>query len=638
MCSISGICNFEKKPSIEIVELMTKLLSHRGPDDSGFFQNENVSFGHNRLSIIDLQNSKQPMKDNLNKNIIIFNGEIYNFKELKSDLQSLGHKFETEGDTEVVLKSYNQWGIECLKKLEGMFVFCIWDNKKKQLFIGRDKFGEKPLFYYFSKKYGFMFSSEIKSFLQVKEIKDELGLNLDSINQYLSLNYLINNKTFFNEIKSLSPASYIILNALNFKKEILIKKYWFLEEYFKKKTKDNFNQASEKIDFLLEKSIKQKMFSNVENGVFLSGGIDSSAISLKLKKIDNHIMSAHNILFKEKKFNESADAKIIADYLNINLNHYEVPINEDLTNEFPKIIDAMDQPMSDTSFVSTYYLSKYSKKKSKVVLSGDGADELFGGYDTYKADIYRKFFPRISFKSNLLKEIPNKIFKTNLRKIGMEYKINKFINGLHFKDHHSHILWREIFSYEEKKKLFNKFDKDLINHNFLNYVDRQIQKVKDLHYLDQYMYLDFKTWLPNDILYKVDRSTMYNSQESRLPFLDSELVEYVCSLPVEYKINIFERKKILRKIIKSSLPKSLLKKKKSGFNTPIGLWLINNKQFKDMSHDLLSTKFMQDLFNYDELINIWDSHQNMKIDQTYKIFNLISLSQWVINNNLENKL
>ena len=638
MCSISGICNFEKKPSIEIVELMTKLLSHRGPDDSGFFQNENVSFGHNRLSIIDLQNSKQPMKDNLNKNIIIFNGEIYNFKELKSDLQSLGHKFETEGDTEVVLKSYNQWGIECLKKLEGMFVFCIWDNKKKQLFIGRDKFGEKPLFYYFSKKYGFMFSSEIKSFLHVKEIKDELGLNLDSINQYLSLNYLINNKTFFNEIKSLSPASYIILNALNFKKEILIKKYWFLEEYFKKKTKDSFNQASEKIDFLLEKSIKQKMFSNVENGVFLSGGIDSSAISLKLKKIDNHIMSAHNILFKEKKFNESADAKIIADYLNINLNHYEVPINEDLTNEFPKIIDAMDQPMSDTSFVSTYYLSKYSKKKSKVVLSGDGADELFGGYDTYKADIYRKFFPRISFKSNLLKEIPNKIFKTNLGKIGMEYKINKFINGLHFKDHHSHILWREIFSYEEKKKLFNKFDKDLINHNFLNYVDRQIQKVKDLHYLDQYMYLDFKTWLPNDILYKVDRSTMYNSQESRLPFLDSELVEYACSLPVEYKINIFERKKILRKIIKSNLPKSLLKKKKSGFNTPIGLWLINNKQFKDMSHDLLSTKFMQDLFNYDELINIWDSHQNMKIDQTYKIFNLISLSQWVINNNLENKL
>ena len=575
MCSISGICNFEKKPSIQIVELMTKSLSHRGPDDNGFFQNENISLGHNRLSIIDLQNSKQPMKDDKNKNIIIFNGEIYNFKELKSDLKSMGHRFETEGDTEVILKSYSQWGTECLNKLEGMFVFCIWDDKKKQLFIGRDKFGEKPLFYYFSKKHGFIFSSEVKSFLQVEEIKKELRLSADSINQYLSLNYLIDNKTFFNEIKSLNPASYIILNSKNFKNEILIKKYWFLEEYFKKKTNDSFNQASEKIDFLLEKSIKQKMFSDVENGVFLSGGVDSSAISLKLKKIDNHIMSAHNILFKEKNFNESVDAKIIADYLNINLNHYEVPINDDLTNEFSKIIDAMDQPMSDTSFVSTYYLSKYSKKKSKVVLSGDGADELFGGYDTYIADIYRKFFPQINLKSNFLKEIPNKLFTTKLEKIGMDYKINKFVNGLHFKDHHSHILWREIFSYEEKKNLFNKFDKDSINYNFLDYVDRQTQKVKDLHYLDQYMYIDFKTWLPNDILYKVDRSTMYNSQESRLPFLDSRLVEYACSLPIKYKINIFERKKILRQIIKSSLPNSLLKKKKSGFNTPIGLWLIS---------------------------------------------------------------
>ena len=638
MCSISGICNFEKKPSTQIVELMTKCLSHRGPDDSGFFQNENISLGHNRLSIIDLQNSKQPMKDEKNKNIIIFNGEIYNFKELKSELQSFGHKFDTEGDTEVVLKSYTQWGVECLKKLEGMFVFCIWDEKKKQLFIGKDKFGEKPLFYYFSKEHGFIFSSEIRSFLEVEKIKQELRLDTESINQYLSLNYLINNKTFFREIKSLSPASYIILNSTNFKNEISVKKYWLLEEHFKKKTNDSFSEASEKINFLLEKSIKQKMFSDVENGVFLSGGIDSSTISLKLKKIDNHKMSAHNILFKEEKFNESVDAKIIADYLNVNLNHYEIPIDDDLTNEFPKIIDAMDQPMSDTSFLSTYYLSKYSKKKSKVVLSGDGADELFGGYDTYIADIYRKFFPQINLKSNLLKELPNKLFKTNLGKVGIEYKINKFVNGLHFKDHHSHILWREIFSHEEKKKLFNKFDKDLINHNFLDYIDRQIQKVKNLHYLDQYMYIDFKTWLPNDILYKVDRSTMFNSQESRLPFLDSKLVEYVCSLPIKYKINIFERKKILRQIIKSSLPKSLLKKKKSGFNTPIGLWLINNKKFKDMAHDLLSTYFMKNLFNYDELINIWDSHQNMKIDQTYKIFNLISLSQWVINNNLDNKL
>ena len=196
----------------------------------------------------------------------------------------LGHKFDTDGDTEVVLKSYNQWGTECLKKLEGMFVFCIWDDQKKYLFIARDKFGEKPLFYYFSKKYGFMFSSEVRSFLQVDDIKNSLKLNSESINEYLSLNYLINDKTFFNEIKSLSPSSYIILNSKNYGKKVLINKYWFLEDFFKKKTNDSFVEASKKLNFLLEKSIKQKMFSDVNNGVFLSGGIDSSAISLKLKR------------------------------------------------------------------------------------------------------------------------------------------------------------------------------------------------------------------------------------------------------------------------------------------------------------------------------------------------------------------
>ena len=638
MCSISGICNFEKKPATLVVEKMTTKLVHRGPDDIGYFSNDYISFGHNRLSIVDLQKSKQPMKDFDNDNIIIFNGEIYNFKELKLKLQNLGHTFKTSGDTEVVLKSYNQWGVECLKKLEGMFAFSIWDNKKKQLFLARDKFGEKPLFYFFSQKYGFMFSSEIRSFLQISDIKDNLKLNSDSINEYLSLNYLTNNKTFFKDIKSLKPASYILLDSKNFGSNITIKKYWFLENYFINKTKDSFDQASEKIDSLIKQSIKQKMFSDVNNGVFLSGGIDSSIISSNLKEIDNHLMSAHNISFTEDTFDEAKDAKIIAEYLKIKLNHYQIPYEEELVTEFPKIIDAMDQPMSDTSFVSTYYLSKYSVKKSKVVLSGDGADEMFGGYDTYIADIYRNLLPKIDLNFKLLQYIPFKLFKTKLSKVGLDYKLNKFINGLNFKKNYSHILWREIFSHKEKKLILNKFDKNLINYDFLEYVDKQHNKVKDLHFLDQFMYVDFKTWLPNDILYKVDRSTMYNSQESRLPFLDSKLVEYACSLPVKYKMDIFNRKKVLKKTIKSRLPKSLFDKKKSGFNTPIGLWLVKNKRFKQMAYDLLSTNFMKNLFNYNEIIKIWNSHQEMKIDQTYKIFNLISLSQWVINNELENKL
>jgi len=638
MCGISGICNFEKKPSIEIVKLMTSQLSHRGPDDTGYYDNDHISFGHNRLSIIDLEKSIQPMKDSSNNNVLIFNGEIYNFKELRNELEDLGHVFKTSGDTEVILKSYTEWGENCVKKFEGMFAFCIWDERKKKIFLSRDKFGEKPLFYYFSNKIGFLFSSEIKSFLAIKEIKDELEFENSSFNEYLTLNYLINNKTFFKNLFLLPPASYLFIDAKRYKKNPEIKKYWLLENYFIKKTKDTFEKASEKLKFLIKKSTELRMFSDVDNGTFLSGGIDSSTISLQLKEIDNHKMTAHNIFFKEKDFNEYNDAKIISDYLKINLKHYEIPQGKKLVEEFPNIINAMDQPMSDTSFIATYYLSKYSSNKSKVVLSGDGGDELFCGYDTYIADIYRKFFPKINLKSNFIKRLPSKLFKTKLSKVGVDYKISKFLNALSQNNNYSHILWREIFSIDERKNIFNNYDNELINYNFLEFIDEEITKIPDINYLDQYMYIDLKSWFPNDILYKIDRSTMHNSQESRLPFLDTKIVEYVCSLPINYKISFFERKKILRSIVEKKLPTLLFKKKKSGFGTPIGLWLVFDKDFKEMAYDLLSTKFMKNLFCDKEINRIWHSHQSMKEDQTYKIFNLICLSQWIINNKLENKI
>ena len=587
MCGITGICNFEKKPSIEIVKLMASRLTHRGPDDTGYFDNEHVSFGHKRLSIIDLEKSTQPMKDSTNNNVIIFNGEIYNFKKLRKELEHLGHQFKTNGDTEVILKSYAEWGENFLNKLEGMFAFCIWDEKEKKILLARDKFGEKPLFYYFSDKIGFLFSSEIKPFLAVKEIKDELNFDHSSFNEYLTLNYLVNNKTFFKNLFSLPPASYISIDLKKYKKDPEVIQYWFIENYFKDKTKDTFEDSSQKLKNLIKDSVNQRMFSDVDNGTFLSGGIDSSTISLQLKEIDNHKMTAHNIFFKETDFNEYKDAKIVSDYLKIKLDYYEIPQGKNLVHDFPSLIDAMDQPMSDTSFIATYYLSKYSSAKSKVVLSGDGGDELFCGYDTYIADIYRKFFPKINLRSRFIKKIISKLFKTKFTKVGVDYKITK---------------------------------------------------LPDVNYLDQYMYMDLKTWFPNDILYKIDRSTMYNSQESRLPFLDSKIVEYVCSLPINYKIKFFERKRILKSIVKNKLPKSLFQKKKSGFGTPVGLWLVFDKDFKEMAYDLLNTQFMKNLFCIKEINRIWDSHQNMEEDQTYKIFNLICLSQWIINNKLENKI
>ena len=637
MCGISGICNFERKPSLETVKKMSLKLRHRGPDDEGCFINDYVCLGHTRLSIIDLNKSKQPMIDENNKNVLIFNGEIYNFKELKNELKQLGYKFKTDGDTEVILKSYKEWGMECLKRFEGMFVFIIWDNKKNELIVARDRMGEKPLFYYYSRENGLIFTSEIKAFLAVKEIKQKLKLNEESLNQYLSLNYLINNQTFFKDIYSLEPASYLIINKNNIK-NIKSIKYWNLENYFKNKTEDSYETCIKKINELIATSTRKRFFSNVTNGVFLSGGLDSSTLSYQLNNIENDNFDAHNIAFKEVDFDEYRDAKIISDFFNVNLFSYNIPIADQLANEFPNIVEAMDQPMSDTSFIATYYLSKFSSKKSKMVLSGDGADELFCGYDTFIADKFRNFFPKIKFKLNLIPNILNYLFKSKVSKVGINYKINKFINGVSHEKNHSHVLWREIFTLFEKKKIIKSDHYKHMNYNFLNYIDEQNKLVADLNYIDRYLYIDLKTWLPNDILYKIDRSTMYNSQEARVPFLDSKLVEYCSSLPVKSKLNFFKRKRILRDAMANKLPNKTLFKKKSGFNSPIGVWLQETGKFKEMSYYLIKTKKMQNIFNTDEIEKIWKSHQDNKFDESFKIFNLMCLSQWLENNSLSGNL
>ncbi|MDB2527755.1 asparagine synthase (glutamine-hydrolyzing) [Candidatus Pelagibacter bacterium] len=633
MCGIAGICNFGDKPNQSIVKSMTKKLTHRGPDDEAYFLNNHVSFGHTRLSIIDLENSQQPMIDQNTKNILIFNGEIYNFLELKNELVSAGYKFKTNGDTEVVLKAYNKWGADCLDKFEGMFALAIWDNNKEQLFIARDRFGEKPLFYQFSQKYGFIFSSEMKSFL-INEIKEDLHVDFSSLNTYLSLNYLISNKTFFKNVHLLEPASYIVVNRNNFKNVKSIK-YWFLEKYFNNKIKDSYKDAQHKLDGLIKKSVELRMISDVSNGTFLSGGIDSSIISLQLKNINNHKMKAHNFSFEEKKFDEFKDAKKVADFLGIEIFKHNTPLQNNFVNDFPKIIDAMDQPMSDTSFLPTYYLSKFSSENSKMILSGDGSDELFCGYSTYMADYIKRFTPSFPAKyfHNLLKFF--NIYKNNnLSKVGLGYRVSKFLSALEHQSLYSHVLWREIFTLKEKTNLVNEDFKKYMNYDFLQYFKNQNELVSELNYLDRFMYIDFKSWLPNDILYKIDRATMSNSQEARTPYLDRNLVEYVSSMPVNYKFEMFNRKKILKDTFKHKLPKTVFAKKKSGFNAPIGIWLIENKKIRDMAYDLINTNKMYNIFNKKELNKIWNNHQERNFDESFKIFNLICFSQWIENNNL----
>lgn len=639
MCGIIGWCNFYKRPNLEILDDLSKYLENRGPDNHGEFSNQNLAFVHKRLSIIDLSEiSNQPMIDSETRNVLVFNGEIYNFLELKKEIIELTSNkniFKSKGDTEVILIGYKVFGIDkLLSKLEGMFAFAIWDDGKKVLYLARDRLGEKPLYYSSDSNKGIIFSSNVKSIISHPQLKNKVKIDISSIDQYLSFNYLLFEKTFFSGIKSLEPGSYISFDKNN-NSNILQKKYWNLENCFRNKQikKLSFIEAKKKLSLLLKNSIKSRIFSDVNVGTYLSGGIDSSLISLKLKSINNHDMDAHNISFKEKKFDEKKYAEYLSRKIDANLKVYEMPDPKTISLDFHNIVESMDQPMADTAFISNFYLSKFSSKYSKVVLSGDGADEMLCGYETYLADFYKKLFNNVPvILSSVIRKILYLINQTNSdQKVSFNYKIKKFFENFKKDEKEAHIMWRSIFNFEEKKNLFsNSYE----NPNFFKKIFEKYNIVKDLHYLDQHMYIDLITWFPNDILYKVDRTTMHHSQEGRIPLLDTELIEFCCSLPIKYKLNFFKKKYIFKEMLNDELGKKYLNRKKSGFNSPVGAWIINNTSFKDLTYSLVTNERLNSFFKKSELIRYFNEHIKGKEDNTYKLFTLMVLSQWMNNNKI----
>ncbi|MDA7697781.1 asparagine synthase (glutamine-hydrolyzing) [Candidatus Pelagibacter sp.] len=633
MCGILGWCNFDKGIKINILKDISIHMKSRGPDNYGEFSNKYIGLVHRRLSIIDLsENAHQPIIDEINGNILIFNGEIYNFKELKREISELSPKkeiFKSNGDSEVILAGYRLFGLKkLLTKLEGMFAFSIWDKEKEQLFIARDKLGEKPLFYSSDMHGGIIFSSTVKSLITHPNLKNDLKIDNQSLHQYLNFNYLLFDKTFFVGIKSLQPGCYLEFSRSN--DRFIEKKYWYLENCFRneKNKKISFDNAKKKFSELLEDSVQSRVNSDVTIGSYLSGGIDSSAISLKLNSTNKQNMLMHNLSFKEINFDESKYADSFSKSTNTKLKIHYMPEPKIIALDFPEIVNSMDQPMSDTAYISNFYLSKFSSQYSKVVLSGDGADEMLCGYETYIADIYKKLFNKMpNILSTSIKKFLNLVNNSNYeKKIDFYYKVTKFFENVDKDSKEAHILWRSIFNEQEKKELFIvEPEKD---ETFEKIFDKY-ELVKDLHYLDQHMFIDLITWFPNDILYKIDRTTMHHSQEGRVPFIDTKLIEFCCSLPIKYKINLFRRKFILKQALKNEIEKKHLNRKKSGFNSPIGAWIKKDNNFKDLTYSLLCSEDLTNFLNKQTLINCFNDHIKGYKDNTYKIFTLIVLSQWI---------
>ncbi|MBU4274590.1 asparagine synthase (glutamine-hydrolyzing) [Patescibacteria group bacterium] len=561
MCGIVGIYNLRKEPIDPILlKKMTAILKHRGPDDAGIYISDNVGLGHQRLSIIDISAAgHQPMVNKDGTLQIIFNGEIYNFQVIKKELENLGHKFKSKTDTEVILYSYEEWGINCLAKFNGMFAFAIWDKKKQQFLLARDRLGEKPLYYYFDQE-KFVFASEIKAILEDHSIPRKID-NQGLVN-YFTFGHSIAPDTIYQGIKKLLPGHYLIFKN----GQIEIKEYWDPNIPDKKedKGKDYYQQT---IRELFEEAVKEELISDVPLGAFLSGGIDSSLVVAMMAKNGVSPLRTFSVGFDVAgtEFNELADAKIVANHFKTE--HHELFLKElDLINILNKLVYHYDEPFGDAAAFPVFYLSQFAKKYVTVVLTGEGGDEIFGGYRRYIIE---------SNRSKLL--ILNWLFKNNIlsKTVGLLpglRRTKKFIETISIKDDLSRYTnWLSFFSKEMVRDLFKP---ELLGtrENPLKEYKKYFSRYQAENLLDKIMYLDQKIWLPDCYLEKVDKASMAFGLETRSPILNHHLVEFANSIPAKYKIRGVKTKYILKEAMKDFLPNQVLNKKKHGLAVPTNIW------------------------------------------------------------------
>lgn len=570
MCGIAGKLNWHISPNADVVRKMCDKMAHRGPDDSGIAALGNIVLGHRRLSIIDLsEKAHQPMASSDNRYHIVYNGEVYNFKELKSELKKAGVSFNSESDTEVVLYSYIKWGAACLNRFNGMFAFAIWDDKVKELFLARDRFGKKPLYYYLDPE-RFVFASELTALVCDPEIPK--NISYEAMNCYLALGYVLSPMTFYKDIFKLEPASYMLISGSGriLKKE----RYWNYADSFRVKNNSGEKDIAGNILELLRLAVQRRMISDVPLGSFLSGGIDSSSISALAKRYHEGELHTFSIGFEQKSYSELADASRAAKFIGT-IHHSGLCKIDGSLDVLGEAVDAYDEPFADNSLIPTLELSKFTSAYVKVALSGDGADEIFAGYITYKADRYFKYAKAVPlFTRKLLMGILGRGSVKARHKIGLRYRQRQFLYGTLFSPEKAHYAWRLIFNPEERIDILGQEHRELVYGTDPFFIfEKHYNNVKDLHWLDRHLYVDAMTWLTDDILVKVDRASMKNSIEVRCPYLDVELASYAASIPAELKMRGFRTKYILKRALQGVLPEFIINKKKSGFNAPVGEWL-----------------------------------------------------------------
>ena len=596
MCGIAGFVGKEKNMK-KVLKGMTDRIKHRGPDAEGFFVRGNVALGQRRLSIIDIEGGKQPMFSKDGNLVVVFNGEIYNYKELKKELKE--YPFQTDSDTEVLLYGYEKWGTDLPNHLRGMFAFALYDIKEKTLFCARDPFGIKP-FYYYENDGSFLFASEIKAFLD--HPKFEKKFNEKLLPAYLSFSFTPTTETFFEGVKRLDAGCTLIYQN----DEVKINRYYELKFPIEKK---DYKKTVKKISEVMEDSVNHHMISDVEVGSFLSSGIDSSYI-VSLAKPDKTYTVGYDI----PRYNESDYAKDLADKLEIT-NKQKKITKEEYMQTLDKVLYHMDEPASDPAIVALYFVSKLASEDVKVVLSGEGADEFFGGYNSYREEVDYSFYNKIPY---FIRHAIAK-FCTLLPPIrGINFLVRR---GMTLEE--NYIGVNKVWTEKEVKKLV-KVPMTLTNQDITKPI---YDEFKGENNLVKMQAIDIHFWLMKDILQKADRMTMANSLEGRVPFVDKEVFKIAASLPLEYKVTKENTKVALRDAAKKVIPTKAYKKKKLGFPVPIRDWMKEEDVYQTIVKAFTS-KTATKYFDTKKLLKLLEEHKRGKKDNYRKVWNVFCFIRW----------
>lgn len=641
MCGITGLIgnNYSGKEKLEVISKMTESINYRGPDSSGeWLQKDSlVAFGHSRLSIVDLSKlGNQPMHSVTGRFTIAFNGEIYNFRNIKLELENLGHNFKSETDTEVLLSSIEEWGLDAaLNKFAGMFAFSIWDEKLHELTIVRDRLGEKPIYYGWQGT-SFIFASELKA---LKKFNEWSGIiNKEALSLFLKYSYVPSPHSIYENIFKLEPGHYIKLCHKNNSWDQLVKTKWWDPDYNNRKSKMDRLEIIQEFESLLVRSVSDQMKNDVSTGIFLSAGIDSSLILAIAQNNTSNVIDAHTIGFEKfSKYDESKKAAKISNYLGVTHHSYDCSLS-DVKNILPKIANIYDEPFADSSQIPSIFLAQESSRISKVCLSGDGGDEISAGYYRHIwAPIVLRWLKRNpviinSILRGTINLIPVNLMETIYQLVisffPKQYRTENFSNKLYkFKNLLSSQSEYEIY----KTLLINGHNRNIVRGHLetSSCSDIKLFNSYGKNYLDRILKHDLLHYLPDDIFTKIDRASMSSSLETRAPFADHRIIDFISSIPANELTANNVGKSISKELLKKYLPNSITDMPKTGFGVPLDYWL--KKDLKGWATDLLSPESIkrQGYLDNDIVQGAWQSFSNNQLKPHHEIWNILVWQSWV---------